>query len=234
MKKNRMLALRLVALLLSLAVAAIQGLAQNATPKGNSPAAKPAVAAARLQTAAQPAERPGAPHEGIKVHGHWTIVVRNQDGTEVERREFENALENQGKEVLSSLLSRHQAISEWAVYLQNGGPGNLPCGSSGCAIVEHLSSQLPPFFTVASPGLNVSQDPADPSHLLLSGTTRATRDSVITTVSAYLGLCPPGPPSSTGCATTQSFWGFSGTSTFPGVAVANGQSIDVTVRFSFS
>ena len=35
-------------------------------------------------------ERPG--HEGIKVHGHWVIDVRNLDGKLVTHREFENAL----------------------------------------------------------------------------------------------------------------------------------------------
>jgi len=36
----------------------------------------------------------GATTEGIKVHGRWTIEVREPDGTVVERREFENALIN--------------------------------------------------------------------------------------------------------------------------------------------
>ena len=34
----------------------------------------------------------GGPREGIKVHGHWTIVVKNPDGTVAQRREFDNDL----------------------------------------------------------------------------------------------------------------------------------------------
>ena len=33
----------------------------------------------------------GGPAEGIKVHGHWTIEVRDPDGTLVTHREFEKA-----------------------------------------------------------------------------------------------------------------------------------------------
>jgi len=39
---------------------------------------------------ASPSSR--GPLEGITVHGHWTIVVRNADGSIVSRQEFENAL----------------------------------------------------------------------------------------------------------------------------------------------
>ena len=31
-------------------------------------------------------------HQGIKVHGHWTIEVRNPDGSVATHREFENSL----------------------------------------------------------------------------------------------------------------------------------------------
>ena len=47
--------------------------------------------------------------EGIKVHGHWTIDVRNPDGTLVTHREFENSLVQAGSsgggKYLSHLLS---------------------------------------------------------------------------------------------------------------------------------
>jgi hypothetical protein len=42
-------------------------------------------------------------HEGIKVHGHWMIEVRNPDGEVVTRREFENAITQSG--INSILLS---------------------------------------------------------------------------------------------------------------------------------
>ena len=61
-----------------------------------------------------------------------TIVVRDEAGKEVQRREFRNALQGQGKPTLASLLSRGRAISEWMVLLGNGSlqyfNGLQPCG----------------------------------------------------------------------------------------------------------
>src|SRR5271168_3514589 len=47
-------------------------------------AAKPVRPAAKL-----PAK---SPHEGITVHGHWTIDVKNPDGTVASHHEFENSI----------------------------------------------------------------------------------------------------------------------------------------------
>lgn len=63
--------------------------ATSALPASQSPSAA---------SAPKPALAPHAPaklsaargqHEGIQVHGHWTIVVRNPDGKVVSRTEFE-------------------------------------------------------------------------------------------------------------------------------------------------
>jgi hypothetical protein len=48
-----------------------------------------AQASIKATSAAKPQ---GGPQEGIKVHGHWVIEVRNPDGTLSTRREFENGL----------------------------------------------------------------------------------------------------------------------------------------------
>src|SRR2546428_3795116 len=52
------------------------------------------------------AESKGGQVEGIKVHGHWTIDVRNPDGKLVMHREFENALTAHGGGALFQLLGR--------------------------------------------------------------------------------------------------------------------------------
>src|SRR3989442_5421961 len=52
------------------------------------------------------AESKGGQVEGIKVHGHWTIEVRNPDGTLVTRREFENGLV--GASGLAQILARQK------------------------------------------------------------------------------------------------------------------------------
>ncbi len=65
--------------------------------------------------AAQLAERSSGPREGVKVHGHWVIEVKNADGSVAERKEFENELALPGDEpyagvgnrILAALLSRN-------------------------------------------------------------------------------------------------------------------------------
>ena len=42
--------------------------------------------------------------QGIKVHGHWTIEVRDPDGTLVTYREFENSLTAAGGQFLAALM----------------------------------------------------------------------------------------------------------------------------------
>ena len=57
----------------------------------------------------------GGPREGIKVHGRWTIDVKNADGSLVARHEFENALDSDGGVVLAkcSPVRRSLASGEW-------------------------------------------------------------------------------------------------------------------------
>lgn len=55
--------------------------------------------------------------EGIQVHGHWTIEVRDADGTVAERREFENALSRFGEEHLTKLLARTRTQGTWSVFI---------------------------------------------------------------------------------------------------------------------
>ena len=49
-------------------------------------------AAKPSQVASDEKASPGGPHEGIKVHGHWAIVIKNTDGSVASRHEFENSL----------------------------------------------------------------------------------------------------------------------------------------------
>jgi hypothetical protein len=51
--------------------------------------------AATKPASTKPAAKPITPRgqsDGIKVHGHWTIEVRNPDGTLAKHSEFENSL----------------------------------------------------------------------------------------------------------------------------------------------
>jgi hypothetical protein len=96
-----------------------------------------AISAARIcraQTAATPKPTPAASREannsaqkgqseGIKVHGHWTIEVRNSDGTLATHREFENSLATasnaggNGAGILAALLGRVVSAGSWNIAL---------------------------------------------------------------------------------------------------------------------
>jgi hypothetical protein len=63
--------------------------------------------------------------DGIKVHGHWTIDVRNADGVLSSHNEFENALEPSGGVALTGLLARNLTPTAWRLDLigtSSGGP----------------------------------------------------------------------------------------------------------------
>jgi len=113
--------------------------------------------AAQTETAAGESKPAKSGQEGIKVHGHWVIDVRNPDGSLAQHREFENSLTLNGTYVLAALLSGSAVPGNWAVLL---GPasGNGPCtnsytasGVSGtseiCEVVQTLAFLTAPSIT---------------------------------------------------------------------------------------
>jgi hypothetical protein len=119
--KIRMLSVR-AALLAALAVALTLPGALAQSAKQNQKSENKASSSAKAQpshensesaeAASVPAkeEREDGPHEGIKVHGHWVIDVRNPDGSLVTHHEFENALRPSSM-VLPQILSRNASIN---------------------------------------------------------------------------------------------------------------------------
>ena len=67
--------------------------ARSRAPPARDSAEKPAATPARAL--ASPTAKPAAngSHEGIAVRGHWTIEVKNPDGSLVRQVEFENSLD---------------------------------------------------------------------------------------------------------------------------------------------
>src|SRR5690349_20637709 len=100
-------------------------------------------AALVLLVAAAPAraqeekETPRGPGDGIKVHGHWTIDVKNPDGSLASHHEFENALTPKGADTLAAVLSRKITMVGWGVELGSDftAPSLNPC-QGPCEIVE--------------------------------------------------------------------------------------------------
>jgi hypothetical protein len=183
-------------------------------------------------------------HEGIKVHGHWTIEVRNPDGTLVTHREFENSLHPLGSNALATFLGRQFSVGFWVINLS--GPGI--CGGNSCNITEpNYAPALDSTFGVhpSSQNLTVGSSTVATS-LVLSGSVTSPAAGQITYVGSQVIGCPPtNPPStpfSSACA------GSGGTASFfftsrpldglngdpQAVSVGAGQLIAVTVNISFS
>ncbi len=162
----------------------------------------------------------GGPQEGVKVHGHWTIEVRDPDGTLVTRREFENLLRDTGAQTLARTLGRKISVGLWRVLIQG------PC-AGGCTIAETATSPSPLTVNVPTSGDNANK-------LVLDGTTNASLNAAATAVFTFYLQCPNTTPPSAPC-TTGAFSTFTSfTLPPPGVSVQEGQQIKVTVVFTFS
>jgi len=153
------------------------------TSTGDNSAVAPGSGAQTIATAARgsPAKRT---HEGIQVHGHWTIEVRNPDGTLDKRVEFENgichnlSLANgsqiiQGDTPLFDLMSGTFALAGWYIQLGNVVTSTPPPTTAACGVT---SPGLPGAdFTIVQTGM------ADPSHFC----------PVISTGHCFLSLSNP-------------------------------------------
>lgn len=136
------------------------GAAAQPAPKVAVPAAKPAMTtlAAQAELPAAQAERQrGGNHEGIQVHGHWIIEVKNPDGTVTARREFENSIQQYGMAYLASLLAG------------NNSPGGLSVLLNGAANTPYVGgAAIPAFLNFAEAG------PCVPMSLGASGAQDST------------------------------------------------------------
>jgi hypothetical protein len=262
-----MVALVLCALL---ALAGSTAFAQWPAPRNatGTPAAGAASSANTAQPAAATAQKPaptapgaGGIHDGIVVHGQWSIDVKNPDGTLVAHREFENSLASGGSMNLNDIISGANVIGGWNIYLCtwdsaaalcNGGISFLELINPGGAYAAYLCNNL--CFPVLSwPSVN----PAT-GVLTITGTATLPSSSAAvsvngvgsSTVSCYTN---PGTTRATLVAPNSAFtpsscfdtlntaganqWSenaLTGTSFSPSVTVNPGQSITVTFNLSFS
>ena len=183
-------------------------------------------------------EANGAQHDAVKIHGHWTIVIKNADGSVASRHEFENALfQGDGDRLLAGILGRTMATGNWIIGLDAPSASTArPCNSGGapapCQIAEPNGSALSGEELFAN--LTIQVTGATKNQLTLSGSAKSTNGGQLGQVSTYAGACQSSvAPSSCG-AFGSSIHQFTAHSVSPVIAVQAGQSINVTVVISFS
>jgi len=214
--------------------------------------AKPAVSAAAKPAAEE--KESALPNsgtaQGIKVHGHWVINIKNPDGTLVEHREFENSITSSGQQILIGLLAGYYVPGDYDIQVAPVS-GNSPClGSSGavCTLVRSLST-YPGISLCAvnlcSTGLTSTYNLTSPNFsLVLSGTATANNNGTIGVVSTGLNPCTnsntlnptsveTSSPASCVSSTTGLFGPLTSTTITP-ITVISGQLIQITVTISFS
>jgi hypothetical protein len=157
--------------------------------------------------------------EGIKVHGHWTIDVRNADGTLASHNEFENALiPIVGQQTLSDLLSPRTSFIGWEVDI------NPPC----CRLVLLEPAVVAAVGTNFSNSTDLAAAPGANGTVVLQGSAQAFTAMSISEVTSRLFYHLNGD---TGSVHGSSFTQRSLPQT---ISVEAGQIVQVTIVFSFS
>jgi len=184
-------------------------------------------AALVLMLAAAPAfaqKKEGAGADGIKVHGHWTIDVKNPDGSVASHHEFENALTPGGGSYLAIILTHStQQFLGWGIVLYPPLSGST---TPLATITEPgLASKFEPaLFGVISADLSVAANTLNT--LTLQGSFQAPTASSIGVV--FSAMVFQGP--STGVTIPY----FTEKDQTQPITVETNQSVQVTVLFTFS
>lgn len=206
---------------------------QKGTPSGKLHAASAQGSANSSQSAAKEDARRGVPQEGIRVHGHWSIVIKNADGSVASRHEFENALIGSGSDMLAQLLARSESTGGWGISVVPSTPGGSSCGGNlPCVVIE---AGIATGVISVSSNLTVAYTP-NPSRTTLQGSYQATSAGDIAQVSTLLGACPPSlsPSSCPGASNNSGQAGFSSRTLTTPIPVQSGQIVQLTVTFTFS
>jgi len=200
--------------LLALTTAAV---AQQAAPIASKTVASPttqSAVAARLAAKPVAEEESAVPNslnnQGIKVHGHWVLQVKNADGTLGERREFENSLVTStatsnlsGDQLLGLLLSGNGAPGDPAIALVPSVPAGAKDASdyciagsillnenNNCYVLVTAQSGLGNYFFNASNGLTTTLTITPPLSWVLAGNyTIPSGLTTITFVQTLLPIC---------------------------------------------
>lgn len=134
----------------------------------------------------------GAPiahaQQGIKVHGDWTLTVRNPDGTVVARYEFKNSLSVMfgADKLMAQILAGAVTPGYWTVTLTGNPPticnaNNAPCriaetGAPSIANSENLTVEIPTSGPLAN-------------KVVLTGSLKIASAGAIVRVGTVLSAC---------------------------------------------
>ena len=171
--------------------------------------------------------------QGIKMHGHWVLQLKNADGTLGERREFENSLvttngaiggvatTTSGSAFVAAALSGNIAVSNPGIGFVQGtltGDPSLWCGLLSppagikCNVFTSSNSlwNSPGLASEVELGLNISATYAPTASIILTG--NYTVPSGVTLISAVQALFDGCAPIATTPTSNQGY-ALSGTST---------------------
>lgn len=194
-------------------------------------AALASVCAMTTAHAQQPAGAAGGPQQGIKLHGHWVIEIRNPDGTLSSRHEFDNSLIASGKSMLAAVFGKY-AIERWTIALRNL-PGNSPCvgqdgvAAAACQITEPGLTARPDLTTNLALAVPTGAGSFPTGIVQLSGHAIATNPAPTSFFDQVLTIMSARGPSNALSATLTSH-------DLPRITVTPGQILNVVVTFSFS
>jgi len=205
---------------------------------------------------------PNGATQGIKVHGHWVIDVKNPDGSLAAHREFENSLTgpNQGQLLLAGLLSGYYVAGDYAIQLGNSICQGIDQGAGVCSIVASQTG-LPGSY-LCSLGecsatlkytYNLNPAAAVSASMVMSGSAVPDETGLLNTVSTVYNVCdfangytgsgapilptgvtPVAPASCIGGDKSAFLSTFTSTTVTPAISITSGQVISVTVTISFS
>jgi hypothetical protein len=210
----------------------------GAASENSAPLAQPAAHAGQLSATNEPAAR--GKHEGIKVHGHWTIEVHNPDGKLVSHTEFENSLVTAGpmtgSALLTDLLGGTRTGGGWEI--------NLATPNASLRIFQPNSPSAEICnYAACSPNLSVVVGtPQNPGTLTFSGSVvvPASQTSITVVQTDTWACIPTVLPAS--CATLSLADVNSGNANdftltqanlSPAITVTPGQVVQAAVTISF-
>jgi hypothetical protein len=181
---------------------------------------------------AQTTEPAGGPSEGIKVHGDWTIVIRNPDGREASRHEFRNQYFG-ASGLLPRVLKHEATVGEWVISMQGGACLNDSGAPANCIIAQSPAGGQ--GVANVFPNLTLSIPSSGPSagQFVLTGSAKAARAATLVTVGTFVVECP-GTVAATSCTGPHGQTFTQKSISHLAIGVVPNQTIDVTVTLSFS